>query len=675
MNHCFLRMLCLASLLGSIAAPATQAQWTAPTPEELSMTSQPEVPGAEAIYLNREESTDDHLHTFSVYFRIKVLNEGGKRFANVELNYGASFDAGGFSVDDVQGRTIHSDGTIIPFTGKPYEKLVMKSQGIRVMSKIFTLPDVQVGSILEYRYKLRNDDHWFIAPRWMIQSELFTRRAHFSWYPTDKDLVTNDDRGQLTSYIAWTHILPAGAQIKEQQLPAPNGSPFSGSKYDLEVKNIPPVPHEDYMPPMSSLSYRVLFYYSPYRTRDDFWKSEGKHWAKLRDKFIGPGPAVTAAVRELVAPSDSSDQKLRKLYAAVMKLDNTSFSREHTSSEDKSEGLGELHTTDDIWTRKRGSSGQLTELFVAMARAAGFKAYVGAVTSRDRSIFLTTYLSLDQLDDLIAIVNVDGKEQVFDPGSYHCAFGRLAWKDTMANGIRQTDSGSDFFETPNETYTQSRVQRVADLKLDEHGSLSGTIKITYIGAPALTWRQLAISENTDSIDDELRSSLEQRMLPGVQVKLSSIQQLEDYEQPLVVNFTASGSLGSATGKRVFLPSDIFESNTAAIFPHDKRTLPINFDYASMTQDAMRISFPSSFSIESIPTSEQERFQQFALCNTSIQSTPTSFTTHRDFSLSEILYKVEEYHDLRDFYSKMEDRDKQMVILTTSATAKSPPAGN
>ena len=45
------------------------------------------------------------------------------------------------------------------------------------MAKVFTMPDVEVGSIIEYRYKLRYDDNWFKAPDWYIQSDLLTRKG------------------------------------------------------------------------------------------------------------------------------------------------------------------------------------------------------------------------------------------------------------------------------------------------------------------------------------------------------------------------------------------------------------------------------------------------------------------------------------------------------------------
>ena len=91
------------------------------------MTSIPEVPGAAAVYLNREETTEDKLHAWSVYVRLKVLTEKGKDYANVELNYAHGREGAGYTVGDIAGRTIHPDGTVIPFIGKPYEKLIEKN--------------------------------------------------------------------------------------------------------------------------------------------------------------------------------------------------------------------------------------------------------------------------------------------------------------------------------------------------------------------------------------------------------------------------------------------------------------------------------------------------------------------------------------------------------------------
>jgi Domain of Unknown Function with PDB structure (DUF3857)/Transglutaminase-like superfamily len=674
-RHSLLRASLIGALL-AVVSPIARAQWTQPTSEELSMTAQREVPGASAVYLFREETTDDDLHMFSTYVRLKVLTEKGKEYSNVELNYASVTDGGSSSITDIQGRTIHPDGTVIPFTGKPYEKLVEKTRGVKVMSKVFTLPDVEVGSILEYRYKFRLDDHYFSSPDWYIQSDLYTRKAHYEWKPTNKQLISSDDRGQLTNGISWTPILPPGVELKRTQLPA-TGISEGRNIIDLDVHDIAPAPSEDFMPPISSFTYRVLFYYTPYRTGEEYWKNEGKHWAKLRDKFIGPDSGVKAAVNDLTTPSDSQDQKLRKLYAAVMRLENTDYTRQHSTAEEKSEGLKEAHTTDDILARKRGSSDQLTELFVAMARAAGMKAYVMAVTNRDRSLFLKAYPSFAQFNDYVAIVNVDGKEQFFDPGSRFCPYQHLAWKHTSSGGLRQTDGGSEINGTPSEPYTSSRTQRIADLVIDQHGAVTGTIKLTYIGDPALHWRQQSLTGDATSLEHDLNDNINQLLPQGMEVKVTSIEKLADYEQPLTVNLAVNGILGSFTGKRILLPGDVFESNSRDTFPHEKRDIPVYFSYPHVLQDAVRVKFPATLNVESLPSSEKIPFQNFAVYDMSTSSTPTSVTVQRNYLLGEIIYMPKEYPELRSFYSKMETKDQENVILTTAPVkaGKPVPAGN
>ena len=56
-----------------------------PTKEELQMTSDPKAPGAEAVYLYRQEETDNNSHYVGEYARIKVLTEKGTEWATVEV--------------------------------------------------------------------------------------------------------------------------------------------------------------------------------------------------------------------------------------------------------------------------------------------------------------------------------------------------------------------------------------------------------------------------------------------------------------------------------------------------------------------------------------------------------------------------------------------------------------
>ena len=312
-----------------------------------------------------------------------------------------------------------------------------------------------------------------------------------------------------------------------------------------------------------------------------------------------------------------------------------------------------------------------------MARAAGMKSYLAAVSDRSQRVFFPSYLSLTQLDDDLAIVNLDGKDRFFDPGSKFCPFGHLLWKHTMSAGVRQIDGGSAITQTPSEKYTESRIQRVANLTLDKQGIASGTIRITYIGAPALQWRQASLEGDDESLKRDLRTSMEALLPHGMEVKVASIDQLADYEQPLSVLYDVKGSLGSATGKRLILPGDLFEANSKATFPHERREVGVYFPYTHMQQDAIRVNFPKDFTVESLPTGGKLQLQTFAVYNLSAENAPTSFTIRRNYTLGEVIFMPKEYPELRTFYSGMETRDQQNVILKVQPPleAKASPAAN
>ena len=372
------RFLSLLIVIVSFNAPAWADSWVKPTQEELQMTAEPEAPGAAAIFLLRDERADDKIHIHTTYVRLKILSEKGKQYADQEINY----EGGQFRIAEVEGRTIHSDGTVIPFTGKPYQKLVEKSGKEKYKATVFTLPDVQVGSIIEYRYVLEYESNLVVAPRWYLQGPLYTRKAHFFFLPTEH-LLEDGHGGVIPGRVGYTAVLPAGSSVVY--------SP-AGKSYSLDVEKIPAYPQEDYMPPMHNYTVRTLFYYTIARTTDEYWSTEGKYWSKNVDRFIDAGK-LPAVVNQIVSPSDTPAQKLQKIYGAVMTIENTTFTREHSGAEDKALGI-RIKTAADIWAQKRGDRDEITRLFVGLARAAGFKAYVGYVTNRDSNLFVPDYLDI-----------------------------------------------------------------------------------------------------------------------------------------------------------------------------------------------------------------------------------------------------------------------------------------
>ncbi|MGC2620223.1 MAG: DUF3857 and transglutaminase domain-containing protein [Acidobacteriaceae bacterium] len=606
------------------------------------MTSDPAAPGAGAVFLSLDVSANDRFQEHIVYARIKILSQKGiEEFSDIAIPY-LEINEG---IRGVEGRTIHSDGTIVPFTGKPFQKELVKAGGVRVMEKAFSMPDVQVGSILEYRYTLSYEG--VNPPKWYVQEPVFVHHAHYHFLPAEG--------GQLLA----TSYLPDGAQVADQH----------AMGWDLVLNNIPPQVEEDDAPPLRSLGYHVLFYYQPgedVHTPEQYWQQAGLGWSSEVDQFLAPGK-LRGVVAGIVAPGDTDEQKLRKIYAAVMTLENTSFTREHTDAENKANKL-KTGKAIDIWNAKRGDADEIALLFVAMARAAGMKAYAMMVTDRDKNVFLEGEADWRQLDDAIAIVNVGGKEEYFDPGERYCEFGELAWKHTMTTGVRQMEKGVELANTPPPSFSDTKTVRHADLTMDAQGQTQGTVRMAMTGAAALKWRQEALQTDAEQTQKEFSDAVRGELPEGMTVTMKGFGALTDSTQPLTATLDVSGPMGTRTGKRLLLPGTFFEAQAKGRYSSATRENPVYLQYSYSIQDHVTLHLPDGAKVELLPKSQVIPFLPYARFAGTYGVDGASYEYGRAEEVGGIAYETKQYPALRNFFQSMNTQDQARLVLAIAPAA-------
>lgn len=647
-------ILLASSCLGS--SHLLRAQFQQPTKEELEMTADPKAPGAAAVYLYREETVDDERHFHTTYARVKILTEKGKDLATVHVPY----ERGNFKVTDIRGRTIHADGTVIPLTAKPSDLMDVKTKSFQVNDMVFTLPAVEVGSILEYKLELRYDDDMVSSPYWDVQQPYFVHKAHYFFTPSKSGYITNS-RGEPADKLLEAVIGPKDTKIARDAM----------GRYTYDIADVPPIPTEDWMPPLNSVNWRVQFYYSPYSNGVEFWTSEGKHWAKDSDRFANPSKTLKEAVAQIVAPTDTEEQKAHKIYDAVQKLDNTDFSREKTAAERKKEKIKQIHDAEGVWNEKTGSSDQLALLYVALARAAGLQAYPAQVVNRSRAIFDPSYLSTYQLDDYVAIVTIGGKDTYLDPGQKQCPFGLLAWKHAYAGGLRDSATGPKPEITPATAYTQTQIQRVADLTVSADGTLKGTARFAMSGEEAMRWRHVNLDNDQDELKKQFNEWMREVVPDGVNAELDHFLGLDDGNSQLLAVVNVSGSLGSATGKHFFLPGAFFESHAKHPFvAEDKRTIPVDVKYACMFKDEVNYHLPDGYTVESAPQPSDVSWAGHAMMRAKTATTANGVQVGRVMAYNFTVLDPKDYGELHDFYQKVATADQQQLVLTRAAAKSS-----
>lgn len=656
-------------LLGAAALTA-HAQFQNPTPEELKMTTDPKAPGADAVYLNVEEKTDDMLHYESYYARIKVLTEKGKNLATVELPY----LRGATKVSDIKGRTIQPDGTIVPLATKADDLLVAKSGDTQVGRKVFTLPNAQVGSILEYYYQIRYDDNRFSSPEWTIQKPYFVHKAHYAFLPFKtfqaggraeaSSMYLVDDNGDAVNTLIWWHNLPKGVEVKGN----------NSGQYTVDVTDVPPTPSDDWMPPIHSLLYRVEFYYKSSRTTQEYWTLSAKSWSKYVDHFTDPTKTIHQAVDAIVAATDTPMDKARKLYKAVQALDNTNFSRSRSESEMHQLKLKENKRAEDVWTQKSGYNDEIAMLYLSMLRAAGIEASGVRVVNRDRAIFDISYMSTRQFDDTLVIVKIDGKEMLLDPGQKMCPFGLVHWKHSDVGGLRQSNDAKYAIVTNPQDYRQNKTIRSGDLTVEANGNTTGQVRFTFSGQEAMKWRQRALTEDEKDLKHSFEDWANGLLPEGIAGKFDHFIGLDDEDVNLIAIVSVHGALGASTAHRLLVPGFFFESRGHEPFVHqDDRTTPVDMEYGLTLADQVTYHLPAAMNIEGVPADDKATWlpkAQFITRFTTDKEKHT-ITAGRLLARSFALASPTEYKDLRDFYQKVANNDQQQVVLKVTAEVGGP----
>ncbi|HVM91736.1 MAG TPA: DUF3857 domain-containing protein, partial [Terriglobales bacterium] len=438
--------------------------------DELKMTSEPLAPGAQAIVLYRQVDRDDNIHTphEDNYLRIKILTEEGRKQADVEIPFFKQDE----DVVNIHARTIRPDGSTVDFGGKVFDKYIVKGKvsgrQLKVLVKTFTLTDVQVGSIIEYSYTLDFHEYTLYNSRWFLSDELFTKKARF----TLKPFLGNSDVDYSVRWV-WNR-LPEGTK-----------NPDIGGDHivRLEANNIPAFETEDYMPPADELKSRVDFIYTEGRTFDkdpaEYWKRIGKQRNGQLEGMVGKRGAMERAVAEIVAPGDTPEVKLRKIYDRVQKIRNTSFEEQKTEQEQKRAKQKAIDNAnvEEIWKRGYANGVQLTWLFLGLARAAGFEAYGCWVSARNQYFFSPNTMQSERLNSNVVLVKLNGKDVYLDPGGAFTPFGLLEWPETGVNGLRLDKDGGTWIQTTLPQASESAIERVGKFKLTETGDLEGKLTI------------------------------------------------------------------------------------------------------------------------------------------------------------------------------------------------------
>jgi len=676
----------LAALLAfGLALPAAgQDPWPAVQPAEQALTECPEQPGAPAIFLWREVETDHNNFTTSVYHRLKVLTVAGKERANVEI----PFVKGQFKVDGLRARVVHPDGRSVEFTGQVFEKTAVRAGRLKAIVKTFALPDVDVGCIVEYRYKLVPDEGrgaskramdaiedamgvqgkpreggfdsesgplFFTADVWDIQEDLFTRKARFAYVPSkilEKGSALIGESGMSLNWVG--HKLP---EVKPEKIKG---------RIELTFDNVPAFETEEFMPPESSLRMELRLFYieGQLAATQVYWVKESANWQKGVEKFMRKTGAAAGEAHRVTAALESPQEKLRAIYTRAQEIKNLSYDRTLTRRRREELKIKENKNVAEVFARGYGLRSDITRAFAAMAQVAGFEAKVVRVLTRDDKLFDRNLCGLyRQFDTELAMVKIDGADKLFDPATPYCPIGMVRWSCSGSVCLVPSDNPPMFQPTPALPPDTALIQRQIALTLDAEGRLAGRVDVTFQGQEALIRRVEHIGDDEEEVRKDLEAEMAELLPAGAKVSLRDLENIDNNSDSVMAHFeVAIEGLTTMAGERTLLPVSPLLGARRHPFRHARRVHPVSFPYPCREFDDIVVTLPEGLSVETVPAAVKKDLESFGFRLVCVPEDGGKLHAQRDLVIKKTDFPLTQYKTVKAFFDEVAVGDEALVVL-------------
>ena len=640
----------LALWLSATCAMAHPA-WQPVRAQDFVITEDPAQRAAGAVILYKEEVADDSHHFTYKYIREKILSEDGRDYANVRILFFSDV----YAITELQARTLHPDGSITEFDGRSYDRPMFSGSRLRAMVKTFTLPSVEVGSIIEYRYKQQWLKDLPFSRRWIIQEDLLQKQVKLAFVPAP------GHRGFFGRSRQPVYWVVSGTP--------PGAAPRANRKgtLEMELHDVPPFEAEEFSLVDADLKMRASFFYGKNKSfsAGKFWRDEGAIWSAGADKFIGHSGAVAQEAARVIAAGDSDEQKARKLYQRAQQIQNPGGERGLSAAAIKSYRFST--NVEDVVTQNIGGHFDINRAYAGLLRAAGIHSYMMRLGSREGQMFDSDLPDWSQLTDEIVVAQIDGKDVFLDPGTRYCPYGLLRWQYTMLGGLRQISRGTEIARTPAPDAAETMTRRNAQFSLDPAGNLAGRVTVEFTGQSALVYRMAGWRDGETGQKDLLAKQVSEWLPSNSVLQINEVEGATDEDLPLVAHFTVTiPSYAASAGERLLVPSEIFQANTKQVFTRDHRLHAIFLPYPFREVDQVTMALPAGIDVEGLPQ-PQEVSVPFSSYRTQRQQSGSTLIFNRDLTLAAVWLPADAYPELRGFYKKVKAGDEEQAVLRFSNT--------
>lgn len=643
----FLSFLFLIAINCCYSQQSPKVKFGTVSSEELDMSYDPTDSTAEAVMLYDYEnvyftSFNSAVINVEYHGRIKIFKKSGLDRGNISLRYYINADDNE-KIYDIEGFTyIRENGKIItnplPTTSIFDEKV---SETVHV--KKIIMPNVKEGSVIEYRYKRRTPFSIEDTPKtWYFQGSI-----PYKWSELNVSIPAS-----LTYRIIFGGYLPL--YIKNSEKVFSNYDQADATKYRYVVKDAPAFKNENYITCNEDYISKVEFGIISY-----FNHSTGKNvkfshtWGDIartmnNDGNFGGKFKKTGFLKELAASFSTITDSLEKMNAAFHYMTGN-FSWNETNR---------LWVKNDLKTvleNKKGNSGELNLLFLALLKEMGFSANPVILSTRGNGEVKEEYPILEKFNYTLVQVRLNGKDILMDVTDPYLIPGLLPARCLSNTGyVLEKDTVRAVSLRPN----KSMLFITVNAELSSSGLLKGTYAELSDSYNSLTDRSFLKLNNEKAYFDQYR-----KRYPDRELEHMMIENKDDPFKPYKVSFDFSESINLKPQGKTYVNPLLGMETTENPFKEKERLYPVDIGnpYELVVMTSLKI--PEGYQIEEVPKALAialpEKAGKYSYV---IETENNTIKIKSRMLVANSFYAAEQYHNLREFYNTLIQKQAEQIVL-------------
>jgi transglutaminase-like putative cysteine protease len=626
-----------------LGVPAAAGDLRPVSEQELQMTSVPEAPNAPAVVLFKkgtlsvlDPKTGRFSPSFTVEVRRKILTDEGKKYGEVLIFHGKQA-----KLQDLEGRTVLPDGREIPLPKEAvFKRRLSRSEKVFVTSIAF--PAVEVGAVLDLRYRLRGASIFSLEP-WYFQAEV----------PTLYSEVIYDVPAQVVSRSYMSDPMKTGIQQNATKT-------LDGGRVWAWGRNLPAVPDEPFGVPFEDLSSWYLLApvgikssgFKPVRLLET-WATTCELYGDEYDRALKKSANAGRKAQEIAAGSADPRARAEGIYR---------FVRDQIETEElPGVGLPEDATADSVLAARRGGSAGKALLLQAMLRAAGLQARAVWAADRDDGKVTMDFPNPLWFDRVLVALDLAGERVFLDPSDRSLAFGHLVPSVESMPALLYDRTSPETLTLPLTPYTDNLRQAKVNLEVDANGRVTGrgTLTLTHQHAwERLRWKPSA-EETAQAWKDWLGESYREFTVSDVRVA-ESVE-----EEKVEVTWSLAQREEEVLGDEVTLSPSLPLGPVQQPFRGEaaSRVSPVLFSYPDRDEIELTVRWPEGWQPETLPKEIRHDTAAGAL-TASVEWTDgmRSLTYHRRFDVKQREFGKPQYPIVQSLFARAEKSDAERLVL-------------